>query len=59
MYRTSKSWRKRLEKVVALFNWNLDDTAESIRKIKKNMKESYLIYWRKSLGDELSEEGKL
>ena len=56
---TSKSWSKRLKNIVALFNCNLDGTPSFIKKIKENMKNSYLIYWRKSLGDELTEEGKL
>ena len=57
----SKSWRKRVDKIVSFFqckfNKTLDD--KGIDEIYKNMKLSYLVHWRKMLGDESSQEGKL
>ena len=57
----SKSWSKRLEKVVNFFQCNIDNSPDFryIALIKKKMKGSNLEYWRKSLGDEMSQEGKL
>ena len=56
-----KSWRKRLVKVLSFFHCNIDKTPYSrcMFMIQKYMKESYVQYWRKSLGDEKSNDGKL
>ena len=58
---STKSWRKRIVKIITLFNCNLNKTPQSkdITNIIKQMKDSYLNHWKKSLGDTESEEGKL
>ena len=57
----SKSWYRKLEKLVSFFNFNLDGmpTVKCINKIHFNMKESYINYWRNLLGDVETEDGRL
>ena len=57
----TKSWIKRLEKITTLFENNHRNikTDNDIRRLQKNMKESYIKYWKKTLGDEQAEEGRL
>ena len=57
----SKSWRKRVEKIVAFFQCDINKLPDTrcIYELLKNMKNSYIDNWRKLLGDESSQEGKL
>ena len=56
-----KSWRKRVDKILSLFQCKISGTLDvkCINEIYETMKLSYLAHWRKVLGDESSQEGKL
>ena len=57
----SKSWKKRLTKLLSLFNVNTDNVLDDnfISTVFSNLKNSYLKYWKDSLGDKKSMDGKL
>lgn len=57
----SKSWRKRVDKILSLFQCKISGTLDvkCINEIYETMKRSYLAHWRRVLGDESSQEGKL
>ena len=57
----SKSWRKRVDKIISLFQCKISETMDGkyINEMYEKMKLSYLLHWRKMLGDESSQEGKL
>ena len=57
----SKSWYRKLDKIVSFFKFSLDRTPSenSIKRLQFDMKESYINYWRNSLGDVETEEGRL
>ena len=57
----SKSWRKRVDRIISLFQCKISETLDGkyINEIYEKMKLSYLVHWRKMLGDESSQEGKL
>ena len=56
-----KSWRKRVDKIISLFQCKISETMDGkyINEMYEKMKLSYLLHWRKMLGDESSQEGKL
>ena len=57
----SKSWRKRVDKIISLFQCKISETLDGkyIDEIYEKMKLSYLVHWRKMLGDVSSQDGKL
>ena len=57
----SKSWIKKVQKIVNFFQCNISKKLDCkyIDEIYNKMKTSYLVHWRKQLGDESCEEGKL
>ena len=57
----SKSWYRKLDKIVSFFNFNFDrnPTNICISRLQVNMKDSYVRYWRQLLGNVESEEGRL
>lgn len=57
----SKSWRKKVDKIVSFFHCKISETLDRncIDKIYTKMNLSYLVHWKKMLGDESSQEGKL
>ena len=57
----SKSWYRRLDKIVSFFKFNINKTITNkcISRLHFDLKESYINYWKKSLGDVENEEGRL
>ena len=59
----TKSWHKRVESLLQLFGFELNNNSilksDSIKKIKTHLQRSYEVYWHLKLGDPTLDSGKL